>query len=86
MKMAAIRDIQGEAASLFESEEPVLLTRDGKISGLYVPVADPDSLPDDVRRDLAGAIGKHLSKLLEERGVTEEEIQEDFDVYRRSRR
>jgi PHD/YefM family antitoxin component YafN of YafNO toxin-antitoxin module len=71
---------------LFGGGEPVLVTRHGKVSGVYVPLDEPDRLPDDLRRELAAVLGRHLARLLERKGVTEREIVGDFDAYRRRRR
>lgn len=86
MKVAGIREIRAQAAALLGGTEPVIVTRHGKISGLYLPLAEPDRIPEDLRRDLIRALGSHLSALLESQGNTEEEIQEDFRAYRRNRR
>jgi len=40
-------------------------------------------IPDDLRRDLISAVGRHLAGALEAKGVREEEILEDFDGFRR---
>jgi hypothetical protein len=85
MRMAGIRDIRARTADLLGGDEPVLVTRHGKISGLYLPLEEPDRLPQDLRRELAAVLGRHLSHLLEARGVGEEDIQGDFDAERRRR-
>jgi hypothetical protein len=56
------------------------------VSGVYVPLDEPDRLPDDLRRELAVVLGRHLTKILERKGVTERDIVEDFHAYRRRRR
>jgi len=71
---------------LEEEEEPILITRQGKISGLYLPLENPDQIPEDLRRDLISAVGRHLVGALEAKGAQEEEILEDFDAFRRRRR
>ena len=86
MKIAGIRELRAKSAALFAQGEPVLVTRHGKISGVYVPLDDPDQLPDDLRRELAAVLGRHLATLLERQDVTEEELREDFSAYRRRRR
>lgn len=86
MKVAGMRELRAKSATLFGSGEPVLVTRHGRVSGVYVPLNEPDHLPDDLRRELAGVVGRHLAKALERKGVTEKEITEDFDAYRRRRR
>ena len=86
MKVAGIRELRANSATLFGSGEPVLVTRHGKVSGVYVPLDDPDRLPEDLRRELATVLGKHLTKSLERQGVSERNIAEDFHAYRQRRR
>lgn len=86
MRVAGVRELRGNLAELLEGGEPVLVTRHGKMAGLYLPLDDPDHIPTDLRQELAGVLGRHLASLLEARGVNEDEIQEDFDAHRRRRR
>ena len=82
MKVAGIRELRAKSTALFGSGEPVLVTRHGKVSGVYLPLDEPDRLPDDLRRELVAVLGRHLAKMLERKGVTEREIAEDFHAYR----
>jgi len=86
MRVAGVRELRGNLAELLDGGEPLLVTRHGKLSGLYLPLDDPDRIPTDLRRELAGVLGRHLSGLLEAKGVTEDDVQEDFDAHRRRRR
>ncbi len=86
MKVAGIRELRAKSAALFASGEPVLVTRHGKVSGVYVPLDEPDRLPDDLRRELVAVLGRHFAKVLERKGVTERDIAEDFHAYRQRRR
>ena len=86
MKIAGIRELRAKSAALFGSGEPVLVTRHGKVSGVYVPLDEPDRLPDDLRRELVAVLGRHLAKVLERKEVTERDIAEDFHAYRQRRR
>ena len=86
MKVAALQKSAAETPSLFEGGEPVLVTRQGKISGLYVPLEDPDQVPSDLRRDLLTAVGRYVAEVQDDKGVAEEEILEDFRAFRRRRR
>lgn len=81
-----MRELHAKSAALLGSGEPVLVTRHGKVSGVYVPLDEPDRFPADLRRELAGVVGRHLAKVLERKRVTESDIIEDFDAYRRRRR
>lgn len=86
MKVAGIRKLEAAASALVEGDEPVLVTRQGRISGLYVPLENPDQVPPQLRRDLISAVGRYLAGALEAKGVSEEEILEDFRAFRRRRR
>jgi len=86
MKVTGIRELRAKTAVLFGSGEPVLVTRHGKVSGVYVPLDDTDRLPIDLRRKLTAVLGKYLAKALARKGVTEGKLKEDFDAYRRRRR
>ena len=86
MRIAGIRELRSQSAALLGGSEPILVTKHGKISGVYLPLEDRDKLPDDIRRELLGVLGRHLDKLLVKRGVTESKIRKDFDGHRRGRR
>jgi antitoxin (DNA-binding transcriptional repressor) of toxin-antitoxin stability system len=86
MKVTGIRKLRTRTAVLLGSGEPVLVTKHGKVSGVYVPLDEPDRLPSDLRRELTGVVGKHLAKALQRKGVTERDVKEDFRAYRRRRR
>jgi hypothetical protein len=86
MKMAGIREIREKTAEYLGGKEPFFVMKHGKVSGVYVPLKDPENLPDDWRREIAEALGLHLSRLLELEGVSEKDVREDFRVFRRGRR
>jgi hypothetical protein len=85
MKVAGMRKLEMEAPGFSEAGEPVFLTRQGKISGLFVPLEDPDRIPADLRRELTSAVGRYIAGILEAKGVSEEEILKDFNDSRRRR-
>ena len=82
MRVTAIHDVHAKPALVFGSGEPVLITKRGKVSGVYVPLDKIHRLPDEIRQELAGAVGKHIAKALRRRGVTSRNIKEDFRAYR----
>ena len=86
MKIAGIRELRAQSAALLGGDEPLLVTKHGKISGVYLPLEEPDKIPDDLRRELASVLGRHFSKLISRQGITERQIKKDFDAHRRRRR
>jgi len=64
MRITGIRELRAQSAALLGGGEPLLVTKHGKISGVYLPVEEPDKIPDDLRRELANVLGRHLSKIL----------------------
>ena len=86
MKMAGIREVRSKFARYLGDAEPFLVTRHGKVSGVYIPLESPDELPDDWRREIGRSLSFHFAKLLESRGITEREIREDFRAFRGHRR
>lgn len=86
MRVAGIREIRSNTAELLGGDEPLLVTRHGKISGLYLPLENADRIPQDLRRELGRVLSAHLARQLDASGRTEEEIQQDFDAFRRRRR
>lgn len=86
MKVTGRREFRAKTAVLFGSGEPVLVTRHGKVSGVYVPLDDADRLSSDLRRKLSAVLGEYFAKALARQGVTVRKLKEDFNAYRRRRR
>ena len=86
MKVAGIREVRTKPAILFRGREPLLVTRHGKVSGVYVPLHEADRLPAELRCELSSVLGRHLAKELARKKVTERIIKEDFRAHRRRRR
>lgn len=86
MKVAGMRELRQRSAEIVGGGELVVVTRHGKISGIYVPLSDPGHLPDDLRLELLQALGESVERVLDRRGVTEAEVEEGFRAHRRGRR
>jgi hypothetical protein len=85
MRVAGISEIRSKTAELLGGNEPVLVTRRGKICGLYLPLGDADRISQGLRRELGHMLSAHLANRLAANGRTEKEIQQDFAAFRRSR-
>jgi PHD/YefM family antitoxin component YafN of YafNO toxin-antitoxin module len=86
MKVATVREFRDKATTYFKEEEPVLVTRHGKVTGLYLPIEHPESFPVELRQDVLVRIGEALSRSLAEKGISEEKLLADFDAYKKTRR
>ena len=62
------------------------MTRHGKPAGVLYPLQDPRRLPPRVRRKLYLDLSAGIARQLETRGVTEEELQRDFEAFKKRRR
>jgi len=86
MRTAGLREIRANMTELLGGKEPLLVTRRGRIFGLYLPLGDADRIPQELRRELGRMLSTHLANQLAAGGRSEEEIQQDFDAFRRRRR
>lgn len=85
MKIAGIREVRAGFAGYLSGSEPFLVTKHGKVSGVYIPLESPDQLPDDWRKEIGKILSYHFSRLLESKGVKEKDVREDFRAYRSRR-
>jgi hypothetical protein len=69
---------------MFHSDDVILVTREGRPAGFFLPWDTPD-LPENVRRDLFLRLSDQIAAQRQDRGVTEEEVLSDFAASRRRR-
>lgn len=85
MKIATVKEFRDKASEMLRSDEPILVTRHGKAAGFYIPLTDPSHLPVELRRELFVQISDRIAQKLKDKGITEEEILDDFEAYRKDR-
>ena len=86
MKVATVREFRDKATSYFKEEEPILVTRHGKVTGLYLPIEHPESFPIELRKELLIRLGESISRSLSKKGVSEEKLLADFETFKKARR
>ncbi|MGH3037979.1 MAG: hypothetical protein ACRDLZ_01000 [Gaiellaceae bacterium] len=69
---------------MFRSEDIILVTREGRPAGFFLPWEGPE-LPDDVRREIFLRLTDQIAVQRDARHVTEEEVLSDFAASRRRR-
>ena len=67
MKVATVREFRDKATTYLKEEEPILVIKQGKVTGLYLPIEHPETIPLELRKELLIRIGKSISRSLEKR-------------------
>ncbi len=83
MKTASVKEFRDRATKFLRGSEPLLITRRGKAAGLYLPLSATDDLPFELRKELQLTLARAVRQALEEKGIAEEEILEDFERSRK---
>ena len=87
MKVRSSREFQNDLAGLLQSKDPVVVTRRGKLAGVYFPYPCPqESLPRGVKRELFAIISSDIAGQLRKNGVREQDILRDFQLWRANKR
>lgn len=85
MRISSIREFRDRATTLLRSEDPVLVTRRGRVAGVFVPWCDA-TLPIDMRRDLFKMLSADIARQLKRKRLTEKDVLRDFAQWRKARR
>lgn len=85
MKVVTVRDFRDHATEMFRSQDVVLVTRDGKPAGFFIPW-DRSDVPIELKRELFTELTDRIGVQLDAAGVPEEEILADFAEWRATRR
>ena len=86
MKVATVREFRDKATSYFKEDEPVLVTRYGRVTGLYLPIEHPESFPLELRKDMLVRFGEFIGRSLAKKGITEEKLIAGFRSFKKTRR
>jgi len=85
MRISTVREFRDNATGLLKSKEPVLITRRGRMAGVFFP--SPEGvLTIDMKRELFEQLSTEIARQIKKSGGTEEEILSDFDSWRKTRR
>ena len=85
MKTATIRQFRDRATSLFKQEEPIIVTRRGKIVGFFLPAVG-EALPLEIKKDLFTILTDEIRSAMKDHGLTEDTLLVDFEKARKARR
>jgi hypothetical protein len=85
MKISSVREFRDEATSLLRSKDPILVTRRGRVAGVFFP-CPAESMPIELKRELFHVLSAAVGRQLRKKGLSEEEILTDFGRWRKERR
>ena len=85
MRISTVREFRDHATSLLRSKDPVLVTRRGRLAGVFFPRPE-SSLPIELKRELFPVLSAEIARQIKKRGLKEEEVLADFESWRRRRR
>jgi hypothetical protein len=85
MRISSVRDFRDRATALFRSDDPILVTRRGKVAGVFLPWREA-TLPVDFKRELFAMLTADIARRLKKKSVTEKAILREFESWRKGRR
>ncbi len=85
MKVSTVREFRDNATGLMRSKDPVLVTRRGRLAGIYFP-SPQATLPLDLKRELFGLLSSEIARQIKRRGLKEQEVVADFERWRKTKR
>ncbi len=85
MRISSVREFRDRATRLLRSSDPILVTRRGRLAGVFLPWKDK-TLPVDFRRELFSMLASEISRQLKKKGITEREVLQDFEQWRKAKR
>jgi hypothetical protein len=83
VRVVTVREFRDRASQMFHSDDIILVMREGRPAGFFLPWQEPD-LPGDVRREVFLRLTEQIAAQHEVREVSEEDVLSDFAAERRS--
>jgi len=85
MRISTAREFRDNATGLLRSKAPILVTRRGRLAGVFFPWPEA-TLPLDFKKELFSVLSAEVSRQVKKRGLTEERVLEDFESWQKGRR
>lgn len=84
MRISTVREFRDQATGLLRSKDPILVTRRGRVAGVFFPCPG-QSIPLDLKREMFGLLSGALARQIKKRGLNAEDILADFERWRKER-
>lgn len=85
MKISTVREFRDKATGYLRSKDPILVTRRGRLAGVFFPRPEA-SLPIEFKRELFAVLTTEVARQVRKRNLKEEEIVADFESWRKRKR
>lgn len=85
MRISTVREFRDKATGMLRSKDPILITRRGRLAGVFFPWTET-TFPNDLKKELFAALSLEVSRQVKRRGLSEEEVLADFGSWRKWRR
>ena len=85
MRISTVREFRDQATGLLRSKDPILVTRRGRVAGVFFPCPG-QSIPLELKREMFSMLSGAVARQIKKRGLTEEGILADFERWRKERR
>lgn len=80
LRSVGVREFRDHATTYLSGSSPVAVSKHGRVIGFYIPVRREE---DDVRRAIA-SLDEAVGRVLEDSGLSEEELAGMFDLRHRN--
>jgi hypothetical protein len=85
MRISTVREFRDEASGLLRSKDPILITRRGRLAGVFFPCPQ-ETLPIELKREMFTMLSAAIAQQLKKKGFDEASILADFAQWRQDRR
>jgi hypothetical protein len=85
MRIRTVREFRDKATGLLRSKTPVLVTRRGRLAGIFFPRPEI-TLPIELKRELYTVLSEDIARDLKRRRISEEDVLADFADQRKKKR
>lgn len=85
MRISTVREFRDEATGLLRSKDPVLVTRRGRLAGIFFPCPQ-ETLPIELKREMFTMLSAAVARQIKKKGLDEDDILAGFEQWRQERR
>ena len=85
MRISTVREFRDQVTGLLRSKDPILVTRRGRVAGIFFPCPG-QSIPLELKREMFAMLSGAVARQVKKKGLTEKEILADFARWRKERR